>query len=603
MVEFIFAIFPWVFVSLVFVLWMKYLGNKIKQPKALLILSAGIITVSQLCATSLLLGIFKQYTPIFVYTINAIIAFIVHVLTPRLETNDFYYWSWLKKKDPFTKGVISLSIVLLLWKIVLGVVMNDVSFDAMNYHLSWVGYAVQEEHFGPFETPVPWINSYPKTLTLWYGWFLLPPANDFLVDLAQIPIFLLGVVAVYHLLRFFNYDEDTSIISSLLLLFFPVVYLQLTTNYIDVALASLVFVLFTFAIQKKQSFLSLVLFALTAGLLIGGKSTMVIPIFFAFLLLCYRLYNQKNLSVIDFFIRLVCIGIIIFLLGGYWYIRNLLYYGDLLYPVKVMVGNFTLVPGVVTAAELIAQSKPDVLDGVSSVKSLFINTFQTTKPRYDMVPGGFGVIWSYFLFFLQPIAITILIKRKLWTQLVFLFFFWIIWFISPGNWWFRYVIVVGVTGLLSFAIVYSRSSILGKRLIAVYVSILSLYSASMMIWPYYTDIHIFGEKVRSGILNADFSYRYGSVYEDIQNVAREQATIAYDSSWFTIYPLWNQTRSNRVVYIPYQDLWLEKLTEQQVEYLTVKSDSPEFTYIQSRPDLFSLVSSSHIYNLYKLENK
>ncbi len=600
MFEILAALFPWFFLSALYLAWVRLFVKSFSR-KAQLFLTSAVFLLAQIIGTSLVLGILHLYTWQIVYAVNALIFVVLLFFASKRNLERLSLISWWKQLHLENKILLSFVSLFFVTRIVLAFVISDVSFDAVNYHMAWVGHAIQEQHLGPFDTPVPWINSYPKNLSLFYGWFILPPVNSMLVDLAQLPFVFLGVAASYLVLIRLKFSERISLFSSLLFSCIPLVVLQSTTNYIDLALGALVLSLFAFALNPKQSKVSLLAFALVAGILLGSKATMLIPVIFAAGFLLYSLYHQEKMP---FGSLIKAIGVMAFVtacFSAYWYGRNLLVFGDLLYPVKVVVAGITLVPGVVTADMLIGDSMPDSLKQAGFLKTLFLNFYHEGGARYDMSPGGFGPLWAWFLFPSMLPALYLWIKKRNWQRLSLFIVFWFIFFLSPGNWWLRYVLAFVFTGILAYAEALSQAKnkpVLYKVFVVATFSLVTmnfLQSAK----PFFLTKEYFSSKLVS-VTQADYSYRYGEIHHSIAEITVPGTTIAYDSSWFVIYPLWNEKRINRVLHIPVQKNWLEVLKENQVDYLAVKSDSPEYQFIQLQSGHFSLLFQEGIYFLYQL---
>jgi hypothetical protein len=593
------AIVPFLlFTGFVFV-WMKFC-KRFFSSRAEILLAGFVLALAQVILTSLVFGAFGLYRWELIYTANIVLSFLVFSKN-KSQKISFHLKELLKKLSLENKLLLSLLFVLFASRVILAIAVSDVSFDAVNYHMAWVGHAIQEQHLGPFETPVPWINSYPKNLSLFYGWFILPPVNSFFVDIVQVAFVFVGIISSYLLLLRLKFSKQMSLFSGMLFAFFPLVILQSTTNYIDLALAALVLSLFAFAFKKTQTKLSLTIFAFISGVLLGSKATMLIPVFFASCFLLYRLYHQEK---IPFGSLIKAVGAIIGIAGIlslYWYGRNLLVYGDLLYPVKVVIAGITLVPGVISADMLIADSQPEILATAGFFKTLFLNFYQEGSVRYDMSPGGFGPLWAWIMVPSMIPSLFFWLKEKSWEKLSFFIVFWIIFLLSPGNWWLRYVFALVFTGILAFAEVATKVQ---KKKWLFFLLMASVFSLTILTFlqsakPFFLTKEYFSTKIASPT-QADYSYRYGEIYKHIAEVAQKDTIIAYDSSWFVIYPLWNQQRSNTVIHIPVQKNWLEVLISNDVDYLVVKSDSPEYQFIQLQPEPFTLLFEEGIYFLYQL---
>lgn len=584
--------------------WLVLIKRKTNFARPEIVMGAAVITLAQIIAVSMLAGWLNLFQWEIVYTINLLITLVLFVYNKKNlrqlgKIADIRslagQLSWL------TKVVVVLAIVVISWQVALGTVLNDVSFDSLNYHLAWSASAVQEQNLGIFSTPVPWINVYPKNIDIWYAWFLLPPAHDWLVDLAQLPFALLAVVAIYSIARKLRYSRDTSVLAASLFLFLPVVFHQSLTNYNDLALAALLLVALNFVLEDSHAYWVAIIFGLTAGIMVGSKVVMIIPFFILLAILLYRLLKVFKLHA-KHLIRLSGIAIVLmFLLSFYWYARNYFFYESFIYPVKVMLGSFTLIGGLIDIGRLIGDNQPELLKNAGLIKNVLVNSYYEAVPRYDMTPGSFGPLWAFLLLPAMVPAVMLWFSQRKWKvlgvfALIILFFV-----LTPGNWWWRYAIVLSAAGMLALAEIYewSRKFKFSQAVLGGFILLLSFWSIAISWWPAYTDSSVYANKFINNASSRDFSHRY-KIFESIDEAQTPDSTIAYDSSWFVVYPLWNSTRSNRVIHVPYNVDWLQRLESEGVDYLAAKFDSPEFGFIQANEERFELLAGEGIYYLYKL---
>lgn len=595
------SLVPWIFAAAIFLSWFGLLQKRANFSVLLQVLASAVFALAQIVAISLACAFFGLYRFELVYGLNALLAgLMVFKYRPDFNPVRTALKAFIGHVTWPTKLLTAIAAVLIIWLVAVGAIMNDTSFDSQNYHLSWAAYAVQEEHFGPFETPVPWINVYPKNLDAWYAWILLIPGHDWLVDLGQISFVVLGCLAVYALLREMRYSEDVAWLSALTYAFLPVVIQQATTNYIDLALASLTFVLFVFALQPRGSYLGACIVGLTSGILIGSKSVMILPVVLAWAI-ALVVYRRSGLYARREYIRLIgCLFIPAFALSAYWYFRNFIDFGSILYPFSLSLGPLTLLPGVVSVEQILADSQPQILRDVSLWTNAFINTYQEAAPKYDMVPGGFGPLWAWLMVPSTLVAIFFWVADRQWTRLAAFVLTFAVFALMPGNWWWRYVIILAFAGILAVAEVLSRLRVskTGYRSLQGILLILACWSVFIARWPDRVDEAILARKLRQGITQRDFSHRYGPLYQAIAQAQTEGSRFAYDSTWFVVYPLWNSERTNSVLHVPFGPAWEYALSDKGITHVAAKSGSPEYAFIQRHAARFSLIEKDGIYSLY-----
>jgi len=342
------------------------------------------------------------------------------------------------------------------------------------------------------------------------------------------------------------------------------------------------------------------LFGLAAGILIGSKVVTIIPVVLMLGVLVYRLRRSFDYS-LKHLVRLTGIAFgSMLILAIYWYGRNLLLHDSFIYPIQAMIGSFVLIPGLIEVGQLLGADQPELLRNASVVKNIYVNSYLEANPRYDMTPGGFGPLWAWLLLPAMIPAVMLWISQKKWKIMGIFGLIWIFFLLTPGNWWWRYVIIFSMAGLLSLAEIYewSKKFRFSQKVLGVYIIILSVWSVMISWLPAYVNSEVYVNKFVGGIATRDYSHRY-AVFENLAEVQDPGTTIAYDDSWFIVYPLWNSTRTNRVVHIPYNIDWLEKLEQEGVDYIASKSDSQEYAFIQANRHRFDLLKTSGIYNLYQ----
>jgi hypothetical protein len=497
-----------------------------------------------------------------------------------------------------TKLLLVMAAFATTWIFALATLLNDVSFDAMNYHLAWAAYAIQEGYLGVFSTPVPWINVYAKNLDLWYGWFLLNHGNDWLVDFMQWPFALIGVLSLYTILRHLRFSRNASVLASIPFLFLPVVLQQGTTNYVDIAIAALSLLMIAFSLSPRSSYLTALVMGCASGILIGTKPTTIVVVgaaWIIFLVLRYRARIHTARELVRFAGLLYLPA---FALSAYWYVRNMVEYGSFVYPLRVTLGPITVIDGLVSVQDILGLDQPSVLVGANLLKNLFANTYGQNVVRYDMVPGSFGPVWAWLALPCLFIATALWVKRRAYARLALAWLFIALFIMTPGHWWWRYVMILfgaGSVALAECADVFRAKHT--KTIFALAVTLLCAWSFWLAKWPTYTDASaVLAQRDKS----RSFSHRYGQVFEKIEQETLPGTTIAYDSHWFVIYPLWNAHRSNRVVHIPFSKVWLKELRAQDVSLLAAHTGSPELAYLQSLEAGVTLIASDDLFHLYRL---
>jgi hypothetical protein len=112
-------------------------------------------------------------------------------------------------------------------------------WDALGYHLPYVNFALQRGTFADIPDDVAYLSTYPHIVEYAFiAWRALLP-DDRLVELAHLPFGLLGALAIATIARRQGARTDHAVAAGVAWLTFPAVFLQLPTNYTDVASAAL----------------------------------------------------------------------------------------------------------------------------------------------------------------------------------------------------------------------------------------------------------------------------------------------------------------------------------------------------------------------------
>jgi hypothetical protein len=529
-------------------------------------------------------------------------------------------------EDRILLFILLLFAVSVIWTIFLGYLFPSYTWDALWYHLPIVGNiiqsgAIQEIAVNSFIEQ--FINIFPKNIELFFLWNTIFLRNDVIADLSQLMFALAGVLAVYSIAVKLNIREKYAVYSSLLFFFTPIIILQSTTNYVDIAIAVLFLIAVNFLtdgvvsadsdnttgaeILRQRSF-KIFLAGLTTGILLGSKGSG--PLFVAVLSVVIvineirkhmGLRKKTSLSMhailkksLKFY--LVYFLLPVFLLGGYWYMKNWVLYGSPVYPMEISVFNVKIFKGLYNG---IVEPVPRIIDELSYLtRPLYVWSENTKYYLYDSRLGGLGPIW--FILFLPAVVFSLcyaVIKRRKKFLVISLIFI-AVFLMYPRNWTPRYVIFMVGLGALSFGFVldyfHGRDKVL--RIIAL---LLTLYTFVVANSPCITPeqikkfIHLPPKERTIGWLapfNIDIHARqeYGHWIWISRNISARD-TLAYTFEPFFHSPLWNSGFSSRITYInsdAYKK-WLEELKVNNVTHVLFRRNSKEDKWIKKEKEIFS----------------
>ena len=228
--------------------------------------------------------------------------------------------------------------------------MPPLAWDSLTYHLTFASLWIKQGTLLLFNAPDQIAENvhFPINGDIFSSWFLLPFHNDLLANTVNFPITFLGGLSCYAIARELGLNRKEAGFAPLLICFAPVIYSQITTQYIDngVFAFSSAATLFALRYLRKGYPQDSILSFCAGGIVVGIKYT-AIPvvgiIFLAAVLKTLRLVSSsgflKRLGLI------LCSLLILCALGGRQYILNAIDAGNPIYPFPLKVYNHEIFEG------------------------------------------------------------------------------------------------------------------------------------------------------------------------------------------------------------------------------------------------------------------
>jgi len=276
-----------------------------------------ILGLTQIIFTEMLLGVlFKNLfaTPLFLFNVSISSVVLVMAITPGrykasspaklknikspLLRNILYEFKdetigilRIIKKDKIVFWIFNLFFISVCWMGFLGYLFPSYTWDALWYHLPIVGYIMQSGAIQENPTPSTialFTNIFPKNIELFFVWNTIFLKSDVIIDLSQLLFTIAGVFSIYSIAIKLGLKEKYALYSSFLFFFTPVVILQSTTNYVDIAVSVLFLVAINFLMYDnpenfssskaglmhlKERKIPILLAGLTTGILLGSKGS------------------------------------------------------------------------------------------------------------------------------------------------------------------------------------------------------------------------------------------------------------------------------------------------------------------------------------------
>lgn len=389
----------------------------------------------------------------------------------------------------------------------------EYSFDGNYYHLPHIIDYVQDGQIHVTNNTL-WNNVYPQNIELLNMFFLLFSRSIFCVRLLQLIFSVIGMVAVYSLIKELDLSKNAAFRCALLYFVAPFILAQITTTYLDGIVVTLfIILLYTLIrVMKKNKFNYELLYFISLSIFMGTKGTCSIyAVIITVVYLIFKLINviKKKEKLLPLFGKLCIFLLIVLVIGCTWMIQNTILFKNPLHPFK-----FLWIDGMDASIDIGVENEPYAIREKNDGQKLLISwlglnssnltydTGMSTKNLFqyhDSRIGGLGIQWMYFLIPISIIAIYLICKRyyKLSKyQIIVLLILAISFAFTPANWWGRYVGFILVIGYIGYSIVdlcitkkLARHIIDGMYLIIFIFSIIFATKQSIMTLvehePYY----------------------------------------------------------------------------------------------------------------------
>ncbi len=597
-----------------------------------------VLGLTQIIATEMLLGVvFNSLFQRPLFLLNIFLSVIVLGFALRAGTAGLFREIIdealrifaIIRSDLVLLSLFSMFLGLIIWMLFLGYLFPSYTWDALYYHLPIVGQimqggAIQENPTSSFIQQ--YMNIFSKNINLFFLWNIIFLESDIIVDLSQLFFTITGAIAIYSMAVKMKIKEKYAIYSSILFFMTPMIVFQSTANYVDGAVSMLLLIAVNFLLYDdlehytdtsgglrplKERRVPVVLSGLAAGILLGSKPSG--PLFIAVLtglifvqeLIKYFRPSQAKGYLLKEGMKtyVVYFGLPILIMGGYWYCRNWIFYGNPVYFMDVSVFGHTLMKGLENTW---VESSPAIIENLNYITRLFhVWQERVGYYMYDSRFSGFGPIW--FILFIPSILFSFIyaVRKKKYSYLLAGTILALTFIVHPRNWTTRYVVFIVGLGAISFGFVldYFRRRENVLRIVALILAGYTLFALNTpCIMP--EKISEFlqlssNERTLSRYkpFNIDIKVRdeYG-IWIWMDNNVFAGDTLAYtfeqmtldEINPFFIAPLWNNEFSNRVVYVKsdsYND-WLNQLQKNDVTYILSMKGSDEDMWIEKERHVF-----------------
>lgn len=273
---------------------------KINSPISERLLGAFLLTVWQITAISILMAWCGGFAWGGVFSLNLIVVGILWV-PPGLRDPKALRGNcqaFLRRLNYFWHTPVVTYTALLTGFVVAVVLWYALRLPMMQYdvyHVVRGALMIQEGHLPPFGWDGLGVDYYPGNVDVLFAWRLLGTRNDAWCAPVSLVFAVAGMVAIYRTLRELvgNTKETSAVIAMCLFSMTSVIHLA-WMSMVDLAVAAMVWVAWSFAVSRRLSTWKLVLAALAGGWAVGGKTSAVYWIAGMGVFLIWRIWNDNH---------------------------------------------------------------------------------------------------------------------------------------------------------------------------------------------------------------------------------------------------------------------------------------------------------------------
>lgn len=482
-------------------------------------------------------------------------------------------------------------VLLVVFLVLLGIVsfynillpVHD--WDGFMYHLFLPANWLQQGSFDIFPAAPQlrldkWVH-FPGNIELFNTWHLALAGSDALVEFAQWPLVLCGLLGLAGCVRLLGGANRFAALVLPLALAIPIALAQLNSSYVDFSAAALLFLMLYTGMRALGGggWGMAVASGIAGAILVGSKASGFLFAGPAFLALLLALPAVNRLPWRRVLLVFVLSGGVTAAAGSYFFIRNWKATGNPVYPYQLSLGAKVLFPGIDPVKQT---GSPDQKDKFAFLKASFLDTHRQFVYTYYGHPyAGHGLLplaaglpafaflllffllhwhWRRLLLLLAlvlPVALQLLLLPTLFV---------------------RFTLAADLLLVLAMALASARMRFL-RPLFLVFLGAGVVYGMVAAIpMNFLTARHLKYALASPRTLSAADSPYSGTAYRQLDRLLeRSRRTVAY-SGLIDPYPLFGRNLTRRVVHVPATNYaaWLKGLEAENVFVLVL--GKPGFRY-------------------------
>jgi hypothetical protein len=605
---------------LVFVAWMGLLLPA-RLSTAEWLLAAFLCTTCHILAMQIALGLAHVLTSATLGLMTAIsmpaICMLAIKRAKRTDAQRRLVDAQVAFKEIAASRAATVLLVMLaalhVWVIFLAGIFPPYAYDEFYYHMPIVAQIIQERTILPASSSIVWINAYPRfseMLSVWTSIFL---HRDTWADLAMLPFWSFGGLAMYAIARKFGATRAWGVLCAALWWFCPAVFIQAKSTYNDVMVAALWAMALCFILPARKKDephdrrLPLLMTALAAGLLPATKISGLLFAAALFALLFFALLLQRASRRIAM-ASLATFAAIAMCAGGIWFVVNTLGHVNLVYPVPVKVLGRTLLQGEDFAVNAIIDGEAKIAGGIAPALRHASAWFDAGN---SFVIGerfsGFGPLWAGVGLPALLVGIVVAAWRRHWMLVGMVGVSVLLLAAIPASWTPRYgLFLIAVSaGGLALLEPWLRPRARGiAKLLVVGLSAISIALAVDMGSFDAKRIRTFAQLPESERIATRWDAgAFGATHQQLARLTQEKSvTVAY-AGFMLPYPLWGEDFRNRVIHVPLLNdaEYFDVLKVTGVNYFFAPANSGEANALTNDPRARRIDEGNDSFVLYEIQ--
>jgi hypothetical protein len=371
------------------------------RPALQRLLAGAVVTLTGVVVAVVGLGTVGRLTGLLLLAVLAWATLAVLLVASRRSVS-WWRLGWRGGVSVETLPALLAGLAAVVLAVVAAYYLPVWQWDALGYHLPYVNFALQRGTFADIPADVPYLSSYPHIVEdAFIAWRALLP-DDRLVELAHLVFGLLGALAVATIARGSGARTAHAVAAGAAWLTLPAVFLQLPSNYTDVASAALLLTAIAFVLAPTGR-PQLLLAGIAIGLFLSSKPNALVAGVLLLAVLTARAHRAGRRGAI------APAWLAALLLGAPTYAANIARHHNPVWPVRIDVGPLHLPGTQAISALLRSGAAAPHLDG--PLLSRVVRSWTTIVPPFpvfDMRIGGLGLVFLVAL----PVALVRAVRTR-----------------------------------------------------------------------------------------------------------------------------------------------------------------------------------------------